>query len=565
MKKNTVKGILCVSSLTLLVASCDLMKDAEYKVTPNPLEMHGDSVRISGTVTFPEKGIHKKAKAEITPMLGNTALKTLTVLGEKATGNGNTVKYKSGGTVSYSDVVAYKSEYENVDLMVTGKVFKGTTEKEQIAPFKIADGTVITPLLVKKDYKVIMETDNFQRVTEQKKIAQINFDKAKSDLRPKEMKEADILELKAWLANAENDPKITIKSINVVGYASPEGEVGKNESLSSDRAMTAKNAITELAKGAPNAKAQTDIYKLAGRGEDYDGFKVELEKSTMDTDEKQLVIRVLEMYKDPVQRETEMRNMAKTFVYLDKNIFPLLRRAEVHVIYDQTGFTDEELMNLAKTDASKLNVEELLFAATLTDDLDTKAKIYFEGTTLFPKDVRVHNNLGAVHYMQNKMTDAANKFEAANAIQDNAISKNNLGAIQGMQGNRKKAKELLGQASGAGSEVNYNMGILNILDGAYAKAVTNLGSEASFNKGLAQLLNGSPDAAIKTVDASADKETALGYYLKAVAAAKADKINDVASNLKNAFAKDGSYKAKAAKDRAFLKYFDNPTFSGIVK
>lgn len=564
MKKN-VKALLYVSSAALLVSSCDLMKDAEYKVTPNPLEMHGDSVRITATVTFPEKGIHKKAKAEITPMLGNTALKTITVLGEKATGNGNTVKYKSGGTVTYKDVVAYKPEYENADLMVTGKVYKGAKEKETIDPFKIADATIITPLLVKKDYKVIMQDDNFQRVTEEVMKAQINFDKAKSNLRPKEMKDADIKALEAWLAAAETDPKKTIKSINIIGYASPEGEVGRNVSLSSDRSATAKEAIMNLAKKANNTKAQSEIYNLSGRGEDYDGFKVELEKSTMDNEEKQLVIRVLEMYKDPVQRETEMRNMAKTFVYLDKNIFPLLRRAEIHVVYDQTGHTDEELLALAKSTPDSLNVEELLFTATLMDDLNDKKALYQNGTITFPKDIRIHNNLGAVLYKQGKYDEAAARFESANGLEDNAVSKNNLGAIEGMKGNRSKAKELFSQAGGAGSEVNYNQGILNIMDGKYPEAVSNLGSEASFNKGLAQVLNGNPDAGSQTVGESMDKDSALGYYLKAIAAARMDKIDQVASNLKNAFAKDGSYKAKAAKDREFLKYYDNPTFSDIVK
>ena len=163
------------------------------------------------------------------------------------------------------------------------------------------------------------------------------------------------------------------------------------------------------------------------------------------------------------------------------------------------------------------------------------------------------------------MSEAKSNFEKANSVKDNPISKNNLAAIAGASGDRAKAKQLLGQAKGAGQEVSYNWGILNIQDGKYADAVTNFGSEASFNKALAQLLNDSNAEAVKTINASADKESAQGYYLKAIADARDNKIDGVVSNLKSAFAKDGSLKAKALNDREFLKFAENAAFTGIVK
>lgn len=566
MKRQSIKGLAFIAVTGALVSSCDLLKDLEYKVTPNPLEMHGDSVRVKVDVTFPEKGIKKKAKAEITPMLGNTALKTVTVLGEKATGNGNTIQYKPGGKVSYEDVVPYKAEYENTDLKVTGKVYKGDKEKEgQFEDTKIADATIITPYLVNKDFRVIFEKDQFRRVTEETTFAQINYEKGKSNVRPAEMKDADIVALQNWLAAAQANPKINIKSINVVGYASPEGEEDKNNSLSTDRSEAGKKAAMEVAKKAKNAKGQTEIYSLAGRGEDYPGFKRELEKSNMNADERNLVIRVLEMNQDPATRETEMRNMGKTFTYLDKNIFPLLRRSEIIVTYDLTGYSDEELKAIASSTPDSLNLEELLFTATLVDDLNAKLKIYQVAAKNYAGDHRTHNNIGAVLYMQNKMSEAKAAFEKSNSVKENAIAKNNLAAIAGTSGDRAKAKQLLGQAKGAGSEVSYNWGIINIQDGKYADAVSNFGSEASFNKALAQTLNGSNADATKTVDASKDKETAQGYYLKAVIAARDKNVDGTVNNLKSAFAKDGSLKAKAAKDREFLKFAENAAFSAIVK
>jgi outer membrane protein OmpA-like peptidoglycan-associated protein len=566
MKKQSIKGLAFLAVAGSLVTSCDLLKDLDYKVTPNPLEMHGDSVRVKVDVTFPEKGIKKKAKAEITPMLGGTALKTVTVLGEKAEGNGDKIQYKPGGKMVYEDVVAYKPEFENADLMVTGKVYKGAKEKEgAFTDTKIADATIITPFLVNKDFKVVYAKDEFKRVTEQTYVAQINFDKGKAIVKPTELKDKDIVDYSNWLTTAQTNPKIAIKTINVTGYASPEGEVAKNDNLSTERAEAAKTASMDLAKKAKNDKAQTEVYNLSGRGEDFDGFKKELQASTMNEDEKNLIIRVLEMNSDPATRETEMRNMGKTFTFLDKNIFPKLRRSEITTVYDLTGYSDEELKAVSVATPDSLDLEELLFTATLTNDLNEKLRLYNVAMKNYSNDYRAYNNAGAVLYQQNKMADAKAKFEKANSLKDNTISKNNLGAVAGVAGDRTKAKQLLGQAKGAGSEVSYNLGILNIQDGKYADAVSNFGSDNSFNKGLAQMLNGSADAAVKTIDASADKESAQGYYLKAVAAARQNNVDAVVSNLKNAFGKDGSLKAKALKDREFLKFAENAAFTGIVK
>lgn len=566
MKKQSIKALALIAISSAFVTSCDLLKDLNYKVTPSPLEMHADSVQVKVEVMFPEKGIKKKASAEITPMLGTTALKTVTVQGEKVSGNGTVIQYKPGGKMVYTDVVAYKPEFENAELVVTGKVFKGGKEKkDKFQNIKIADGTIITPYLVSKNFKVIYEKDAFVRTNEKSFVAQINFEKGKSNVKPAELKDKDVVDFANWLKTAETNPKIAIKAINVTGYASPEGEVGKNDNLSLDRATAAKTSAVELSKKVQSTAGQLEIYNLVGKGEDFDGFKKELQASSINEDEKNLVIRVLEMHKDPTMRETEMRNMGKTFTELDKDIFPKLRRAEFSTVYDLTGYSDEELKAVSVSNPDTLTVEELLFTATLTTDLNEKARLYTIATKNYNTDYRAFNNLGVVNFYQNKVADALANFEKANNIKDNAIAKNNLAAIAGLKGDRAKAAKLLAQAKGAGNEVNYNTGIIKIQAGKYADAVSNFGAEASYNKALAQLLNNSSAEAIKTVDLSSDKESARGYYLKAVAAARMDKIDAVVSNLKNAISKDASLKAKAGKDREFLKYAADGSFTSVAK
>ena len=393
----------------------------------------------------------------------------------------------------------------------------------------------------------------------------MNFERVKSIVKPLELKEKDIADFKVWLAAAQSNQKISIKSINLVGYASPEGEVGSNDSLSNERAAAAKSAVLAISKEAKNDKGQTEIYSLTGRGEDYDGFKKELEKSTMNNDEKQLIIRVLEMHKDPITRETEMRNMGKTFAFLEDNVFTKLRRTEIVVTYDMTGYSDEELQKLSVSAPDSLTLEELLFTATLTNDLNEKLRVYQIAEKNFPTDYRTSNNVGAILYIQNKMADAKAEFEKANGLQDNSISKNNLGAVAGVSGDRAGAKLLLDAATGAGNEVNYNLGILNIQDGLYNDAISHFGSENCFNKALALLLAKSEGPDMTALDQSSDKESAQGFYLRAVSAARSNNVSAVVSNLTSAFAIDASWKNKASKDREFLKYAEDASFAGIIK
>lgn len=567
MKTKGIKSLAIVAAAGLMATSCDLLKDVDYTVTPDPLEMHGDSVKVKVDIILPEKGINKKAYAEITPSIGTHALKPVTIVGEKATANGTVIPYKPGGTVVYEDVIAYSPDMEVSELTVTGKVYKKDKLKGEIDPQKIADAMIITPLLVQKDFRVIIAKDEFQRVTKEQQLAEINYLKGSPVVRSTEMRDEDIVSLDSFLTVAQTNPKIEITGINITAFASIEGEEDKNNTLSNDRAESAKEATMKVAKRrkVENEFAQEgDNYSTVGKGEDFVGFKRSLQEAKMDESEKRAIMNILEAQKTPEAREQAIRDLS-TYLYLDKNVFPAQRRSEIVVNYDLTGFSDEELVEYSKSNIDTLNLEEILFTATLTDDLNEKLRLYKEAERKFPEDYRPANNVGAVLYMQNKLTEAKSQFEKANGIEENPISKNNLAAIAGVNGEREDAMALLGEADGAGSEVSYNKGILNIQDGDYEDAITNFGSEATFNKGLAQLLNDNTSEAVSTVNDSEAAETAMGYYLKAIAGARQDKLQDVVSNLKNAFAKDASLKAKAAKDREFISYMEDASFTAIVK
>lgn len=569
MKKNLLPGLAVVTAAAL-ITGCSVMKDLEYKVTPNPVEMCGDTITLNITGKFVEKGLHKKAEVTLTPYItgtnGATAdFKPKTFMGEKAAGNGEIVP-KTGKSFSYTSKVPYKADFEVSEIKVKYALKKGKKEKKVGDSPKIADGVVITSLLVNIDPKAIVAKDNFVRTTSQSTSLRINYLKNDSKVLPKESADADYKAFVSWVSAAIKNDRIAMKNIVASSYASVEGELDLNANLANERAESGIQAVMkEMAKLKYDKGADKGFYSANPKGEDWDGFKSEMEKTTMA--DKDIVLRVLTMTSDLQAREREIKNMAKTYTQIERDVLPKLRRTDLVLNYDLTGHTDEELTALSKSTPDSLTVEELLFTAgQLTTDLNEKLRIYKEAARVYPEDWRTHNNVGAILMQQNNVKEAESAFNAAaEKGSGEAIVKNNLGAIAMINGDWTKANELLKEAEGAGDEVSYNQGIWYIKSCKYAEAVSAMSNFKTFNSGLAKFLNGDAGGAASDIDASEEKESAKSYYLKAIMAARANNAADLVSNLKQAVSKDSAMKEKAKKDREFIKFFDNAEFKTAVQ
>jgi tetratricopeptide (TPR) repeat protein len=571
MKNNYLQilGLAVIAAIGL--TACDglgkMAKNAntvKYTVTPDPIQMSGDTVSVTIAGKYPAKYFAKKAVLTITPTIkyngAEKALKSVTVIGEKAEGTGTKVPNAAGGSFSYSDRVAYEKGMENatVELKISGAV---KNKKKDFPDVKIADGTMVTSLLVKSDEKPIMGKDAFLKTKPVSVNAVIYYVISQSIVRPAEMKSEEMNGL-------EKGKGYDFKGVNITAYASPDGEQGPNTNLANDRAASAAKALMGLFKDKKykleNGEKE-EFYNKVGKGEDWDGFKKAMEKS--DIKDKDLILRVLTMYSDPDQRNKEIKNMSKSFVEVEDHILPKLRRSEITLNAEEKSRSDDQIMQLANSTPDSLSVEELLYAgANLTKDMNLRLSLYKSAERKNPGDWRGSNNIGCIYLMQNKIADAEAEFnKAATADQNNPVVKNNQGIIARWKGDRKKAAELYKSAAGAGPEVNYNQGIIDIMNGKYASAVSNFGSFNTFNLALAKVLNGSPDAAAQVIDASDDKDSALGYYLKAIIGARTSKNDMVINNLKTAIGKDASYKEKAKNDVEFIKLRGDAGFKALVE
>lgn len=559
--------------LGVLLSNCGkLILPPEYKVTPNPLEMHADSVEVTISGTFPEKGLHKKAVAEITPVIkykdgGEKALKSITLQGEKVEANNNVIAV-AGGSFSYNDKVAFEEGMRMSSLEVRASATK-KSKTLTLDPINIAPGVIATPGLVMLDSRPILLGDNFVRITSESKGADIHFPINSSNYSGAELKAEDIKLLKDYIKEATENERRQFKGVKIEGYASPDGPQELNTGLAEKRAGTAKDLLGKEFKKVEEAK-DAAFFASSSTAEDWDGFKSAMQESSIE--DKDLILKVLSMYSDADVREKEIKNISQVYTTLKSDILPKLRRSKMNVKVDVVGYSDEEIKAIFSVKPDSLKVEELLYAATLYTSLDDQLKVYKAFISTYPSDVRGPNNAGYCLLKQGKVGEAKKYFEDAKAIENsNSAVMNNLGAVAIREGEFDQAIEYL-KSSGGGAEVNYNMGIISVKRAGlnsdaydYGEAVAKFGSDCSFNAALAKLLAGSVDQVVKTIDCAENKDDAMMYYLKAIAGARQGDSDLVFNSLRVAVEKDASIGNKAKNDMEFGKYMEDDTFKSIVK
>jgi len=424
------------------------------------------------------------------------------------------------------------------------------------APQKAGIGTLATYKLVDIDPKPIMMKDKFVRITPEQKEAQINFVIQKSDIRKSELTKEELKVLNDFLLAATQAKNKEVKEIKVSAYASPDGPEKLNEKLSQERGKNTDKYLADMFKKAKveNKTAAT----VETTTEDWDGFQKAVQAS--DVEDKELIIRVLSMYSDPEVREKEIKNLSKVYKVLAEKILPELRRSKMIASVNNIGFSDDTLKYMVENNAyENLNVEEMLYAATLVSDVTKKIEVYMKAGEKF-NCARGYNNAAYLHLMNKDAAAAKAALDKVPADQKIPAVTNNRGCVALMEGKFDEAEKLFTEAADAGNEVKYNLGIIAIIKNQYPAAAEYFAGTDSFNQGLALLLNAKVEAAKNTF---AKVETAKGYYGRAIVGARLQEEATVLDNLRTAIGKDASLKDRAKDDVEFRNYFQNEAFKAI--
>ena len=508
--------------------------------------------------------LKKNAVLVITPVIkydgGELALEQLTLQGEAVQENNKVIPYEAGGNFTHNVSFEFKDE-----MRVSELVLKLEAKlKDKTLPFadaKVADGIITTPSLVQADPKAILMPDAFKRIIPQTKEADIHYVISRAEVRNSELTQEDIKALKELVAAAKKDERMMFQKAKISAYASPDGPEDFNDKLSVKRQKSADEFIRKQLKGQKETQGMS-FYEEKATAEDWDGFKKLLEES--DIQDKELILRVLSMYTDPVVREKEIKNISAAYLELAKDVLPKLRRSVLSIEVNKMGYSDDELKEFVNTNPDTLSLEELLYAANLISDHYKKLSIYEVAMKKYPDCIRAKNNAGATNIELKQYDKAKENLTAAKEIKVNPIVDNNLGAVALVEGDIESAKELLLNATDAGKDVSYNLGIIAIKEAEYEAAVNYLAQTNSFNQALAMLLGGNSNAALNTLD-QVENPDAMVYYLKAVIGARMHDQNLTMNNLRTAVEKKPKLKEYVQKDMEFARYFEDETFKTIIQ
>lgn len=554
MRKNLILT-LSACSLVLMTSCSKLGKLSadNFSVTPNPLETVGGKVPATVEGQFPEKFMNTKATVTVVPELryGNGQVakgQAVTFQGEKVMANHKVISYRLGGRYTMKTVFDYVPAMQKSDMYLAFDARIGNS-KVNVPAIKVATGVIATAELYRKAMQqggACLALDSFQRVIDHKQEANVKFLINQANLRSNELKNNSVREFVSMLKciNADRE-KLAIKNVEVQAYASPEGGFTFNDKLANKRQNVSEGYVKQQLKGT-NLQTDIDAHYTA---QDWEGFMKLVQASKIQ--DKDVILRVLSMYKDPQEREQQIRNMSEGFRELADGILPELRRSRLIINYQTIGRSDQQIQQQYAADPTKLSLEELLYAASLTNDVKAKKAIYKKTTELYDRDYRAYNNLAALALNEGD-EHTANSY-LSQALQANRKAPEayaNKAYINLTHGEIAEAEHNLADATEANG-FNEIIGNLHIARGNYANATDELFNDNN-SAALAQLLNKNYVAAEQTLKAI-KQPNGLTYYLFAVLNARQGKNDTAAKYLKEALQKDPSLAEYAKNDLELAK------------
>lgn len=534
----------------MILSSCSklgALSSDNFKVDPNPLETTAGQVPATINGMFPEKYMKKKATVTVIPELrygnGQAVQGTgATFQGEKVQGNNQTISYKVGGNYTMKTNFKYVPEMQKSELYLTFDAYIGS-KKVDVPAVKVADGIVATSELsgrTVKSAQASVAQDAYQRIIEHKQEANIKFLIQQATLRKSELKNNSVQEFVEMLKKINADKEgLNLKNVEVSAYASPDGGLKLNDKLAAQRQDNTEKFVNKTLKDT-KVEAPVDAKYTA---QDWEGFQ-ELVKVS-DIQDKDVILRVLSMYKDPEEREQQIKNMSAVFRELADGILPELRRARLTLNYEVIGRSDAQIVEQFGNDASQLSNEELIYGATLVNDAQKEA-FYKKAAELY-NDARAYNNLATLAFAKGDLSAAKNYAQKAQSVDgSNAESNANLGLIALAEGNVRDAENYIAKAANAFglSEI---VGNLNLMKGNYAQAEQDFANINSNSAALAQILNKNYNAATSTLN-NIKNGDATTEYLKAILNARLGNNSAAATALKAAISKDSSYAKYAEND-----------------
>jgi outer membrane protein OmpA-like peptidoglycan-associated protein len=590
--RKLVYSLLILATLTM--AGCTLpqmikkAKEQQLTVTPNPLEVHKDTVAFDMAANLPVKMLKKGTSYTINPFYKyndqELAISPIEIKAEDYPNSG-TEQPRATKSFSFPYQPAMKTGVMEIEGVASAKGKSKKTPRLQVAT-----GLITTSKLVKPVYHAAFAAHGYNNAEEivPVVIPDFIFEQGRSVLRPSETKTDKGKQLDAFIA-----AKNLTRTVTITGTHSPEGAERINKKLSEERAAAIEKYYrAQMKKYDYQGKADSIKFILKPVVEDWAEFKKALSAyEGISSEEKSAYLNIVNNGADFESQEKELKKIA-TYKKVFKEVYPGLRAAKTEILTVKDKKTDAEISVLAKqiaggsASADALTFEEMMYAATLTPSLEEKATIY-EAATKKGTNWNAHNNLGAVYIAQAienpaNAADLGNKakaqLEIAAKINATGEVHANLASVNMMMGNAyaayNHATAALGKnlSSDNSRGVNGIKGAAEIVKAQYAEAVRSTSSatdnaDNAFNKGLAQVLNKDYQNAVTSFGEATSKNSnlAIAHYGAAVAHARLGNADNVVASLTAAVRIDASLKQAALSDLEFSKYAATEAFRNALK
>jgi tetratricopeptide (TPR) repeat protein len=593
-------GVMVVSACSNLQSIANKSADQQITVNPDPLVLHGDSVRFDMEARLPQRMMNKNITYIIEPQYEYQ--NRFQDVNGRVVFDGANVARNETPQRSQSMSFPYREGMENGNLNVVGRVaHKKKDRTASTSSVKVADGVITTSRLARVgQYSgegdipmlgVYMGHGYSDLAEIEPTEVEFFFQQGRSTLRPSEVNSERGRYLKAFIA----DSNIT-KTVTITGTHSPEGSERINRDLSKNRAQQIELFYrTEMEKYDYRGESQDVNFIIKPVVDDWSDFRVLLDDYDGLTDGEK--VEYFEIIGGPGDFDSKERAMQRlpTYRRVFNDLYPKLRIAKTEILTTKDKKSEAEISTLSNQivrgnlTADQLSEEEMGYAAALEPSLNTKQRIY-EAQVQAYNSPMAHNNLGVVYLNQASRTassseknDLLNKairsFEAANASGRNGYATHNLGQVYLMRGDFQTAYKYFSDASTMDvdgddfTQMNDGIrGAVDILNGDYKLATIRLNNAPEneinlFNKGLAYLLAEDYRNATNAFEESVmvNRDFGYGYYGLAIIAARAENAQVANEQLKKAVERSSELKRRAATDLEFRAIRDSSGFREAIR
>ena len=256
---------------------------------------------------------------------------------------------------------------------------------------------------------------------------------------------SELVNIHSMFDKIQNDKNLTVQSISIEGFASPEGPLAFNEQLSKKRAEALKDYLVK------KEKAPAKLDKVTFGGENWDGLVKALESSSMK--DKETFLNIIKNTTNDVKRKQEIMKVGGGAPYrtMLKEIYPGLRKVNCKIDYTVVNFDVEQGRIIIRENPKYLSLNEMYQVAnSYPKGSKDFVDVFDIAVRMYPTDAVANLNAAAVALSQKDINTALKYMEKADHTTAEFL--NNTGVYNFLNGDIQRAMAAFEQAAKLGNE-----------------------------------------------------------------------------------------------------------------